>query len=146
MWQRFTEHARKVVFYAQSEAQNRGESFVEPEHLLLGMFTEEGHPANTIIHNAGLNREEIWHLMPPPPNTPPKKGIFGMDMTLSPRGKAVIDLAYRECQSLGDNFIGTEHLLLGLVAEGEQSQKGAIHSFSLDMEEMRAEVVKRRGS
>ena len=117
MWQRFTERARKVVFYAQEEAQRFGEGYVSTEHLLLGLVGEQDNVACRIVEKCGVSpdriREEVENQLPAdaaPPST---------DMTLSPPAKRVIDLAYHEARNLNNNYIGTEHILLGLIAEAD---------------------------
>ena len=117
MWQRFTEKARKVVFYAQEEAQRFGEGYVSTEHLLLGLIREEGHVAVQVLEKLGVRtsrvRTEVERQLPRGDARP------SQDMTLTPRAKRVIDLAYDESRQLNDNYIGTEHLLLGLIREGD---------------------------
>src|SRR5687768_9820849 len=112
MWQRFTERARKVVFYAQEEAQKFGEGYVSTEHLLLGLVRAEGTAIEVLkALKIGANRvrQEVEKQLPRGDARP------SQDMTLTPRAKRVIDLAYRNAKNLNDNFIGTEHLLLGLI-------------------------------
>lgn len=117
MWQRFTERARKVVFYAQEEAQKFGEGYVSTEHLLLGLVRETDSLASRIFEKMGASPNQVRHelekLLPKGDKKP------GFDMTLTPRAKRVIDLAYEEARLLNNNYIGTEHLLLGLIREGE---------------------------
>ena len=117
MWQRFTERARKVVFFAQEEAGRLGENYVSTEHLLLGLIRENDNVAARILDRLGVSlariRSEIERQVAH------GDGRLGQDMQLTPRAKRVIDLAYDEAQQLGNNYIGTEHLLLGLIREGE---------------------------
>jgi ATP-dependent Clp protease ATP-binding subunit ClpA len=117
MWQRFTASARQVVFYSQEEAQRLGEGYVSTEHLLLGITRDSQTTASRVLAQLGISLEAV--------RTEVEKGVArgdsipSQDMTLTPRGKRVIDLAYEEARSLGDDYIGTEHLLLGLIREGE---------------------------
>jgi len=104
MWQRFTERARKVVFFAQEEAARLGENYVSTEHMLLGLLREPDSVAGRLLVRLGLDPEVIR---------------LGQDMQLTPRAKRVIDLAYDEAKLLNNNYIGTEHLLLGLIREDE---------------------------
>src|SRR5437016_296909 len=115
MWQRFTQRAKRAVVLAQEEAVRRGESFVGPEHLLLGSLREEDTlAARTLIDmgvplaavRAAIERQET------PANPSPQL------LQLTPRAKRVIDLAYDEARLLNQRYIGTEHLLLGLIREG----------------------------
>src|SRR5580704_13647519 len=117
VWQRFTERARKVVFYAQEEAGRLGENYVSTEHLLLGLVRENDSVAARILDRMGISlvriRAEIEQAVER------GDGRLGQDMQLTPRAKRTIDLAYDESRQLNNNYIGTEHLLLGLIREGE---------------------------
>ena len=123
MWQRFTERARKVVFYAQEEAQKFGEGYVSTEHLLLGLVRESDSVAARVLDKLGVSlnrvRAEVEKQLPRGDARP------NQDMTLTPRAKRVIDLAYDEARNLNNNYIGTEHLLLGLIREGD----GLVQAF-----------------
>ena len=117
MWQRFTERARKVVFYAQEEAQRFGEGFVSTEHLLLGILREEDNVATRVLVALGFTPDGVrTALKERMPNADPKPSV---DMTLTPRAKRVIDLGYDEARGLRNDYIGTEHLLLGLIKEAD---------------------------
>src|SRR4051812_10724488 len=113
MWQRFTERARKIVFYAQEEAQKHGQGFVSTEHLLLGLCREHDSTSARILEKLGVTlpqlRDEVEAAIPAGDSWP------SQDMTLTPRAKRVIDLAFQEARDINNNYIGTEHLLLGLI-------------------------------
>src|SRR5437868_7582113 len=98
MWQRFTERARKVVFYAQEEAQKFGEGYVSTEHLLLGLVREADSVAGRVLVNLGVSlariRTEVERQLP---RGEPRASH---DMTLTPRAKRVIDLAHDEARGL----------------------------------------------
>jgi ATP-dependent Clp protease ATP-binding subunit ClpA len=117
MWQLFTERARRAVFHAQEEAQKFGEGHVTTEHLLLGLVRDEDSVAARVLGELGMSlqrvREEVEKQLP----RAERKSV--QEMTLTPRVKRVIDLAYDEARSLNNNYVGTEHLLLGLMLEGE---------------------------
>src|SRR5436189_2102566 len=117
MWQRFTERARRVVFFAQEEAARLGENYVGTEHLLLGLVRENDSVAARILDRLGVPlgriRADIERQVTR------GHGSLGQDMQLTPRAKRVIDLAYEEARRLNNNYIGTEHLLLGLIREGD---------------------------
>jgi ATP-dependent Clp protease ATP-binding subunit ClpA len=117
MWQRFTERARKVVFYAQEEAQKFGEGYVSTEHLLLGLTRESDSTAAQILAKLNVSLSEIRRHIEE--QLPKGDARPSQDMTLTPRAKRVIDLAYDEARYLNHNYIGTEHLLLGLIREGD---------------------------
>jgi ATP-dependent Clp protease ATP-binding subunit ClpC len=139
MWQRFTERARKVIFYAQEEAQRMGESQVGPEHLLLGLIRENDSVAARILDRLGVSmqriRSEIERYAPRGDARP------GQEMQLTARAKRVIDLAYDEARQLNNNYIGTEHLLLGLIREGEGLAARVLHKLGVDLERARREVM-----
>lgn len=115
MWQRFSESARKVVFYAQEEAQRHGDCYVSTEHLLLGLLRERDSTACKAILELGVPLKQIQEAIE---GQMASKSVHASgDMTLTPRAKRCIDLAYESARDLDDNFIGTEHLLLGLIRE-----------------------------
>ena len=139
MWQRFSERARKVVFYAQEEAQKFGEGYVSTEHLLLGILREDHSSAGQVLTAAGISaikvRLAVESQLPKGDARPPQ------DMTLTPRAKRVIDLAYDEARHLNHNYIGTEHLLLGLIREGDGLAGRVLAKFGAELEAIREIVV-----
>ncbi len=139
MWQRFTERARKVVFYAQEEAGRLGENYVSTEHLLLGLVRENDSVAARILDRLGVSlgriRSEIERQVTR------GDGRLGQDMQLTPRAKRVIDLAYDEARQLNNNYIGTEHLLLGLIREGEGLAGRVLSKLGVDLDRTRREVM-----
>ena len=140
VWQRFTERARRVVFFAQEEAGRLGENYVSTEHLLLGLVRENDSVAARILDSIGVSlgriRSEIERQVAK------GEGRLGQDMQLTPRAKRVIDLAYDEARQLNNNYIGTEHLLLGLIREGEGLAGRVLSRLGVDLERTRAEVRK----
>ncbi|HRI44105.1 MAG TPA: ATP-dependent Clp protease ATP-binding subunit [Fimbriimonadaceae bacterium] len=139
MWQRFTERARKVVFYAQEEAQKFGEGYVSTEHLLLGLVRESDSVAARVLERLGVSlgriRAEVEKQLPRGDARP------SQDMTLTPRAKRVIDLAYDEARNLNNNYIGTEHLLLGLIREGDGLAGRVLAKLGVELERARREVM-----
>src|SRR4051812_8132160 len=139
MWQRFTERARKVVFYAQEEAQKFGEGYVSTEHLLLGLVRESDSVAARVLEKLGVSlnriRVEVEKQLPRGDARP------SQDMTLTPRAKRVIDLAYDEARNLNNNYIGTEHLLLGLIREGDGLAGRVLAKLGVELEKARREVM-----
>jgi ATP-dependent Clp protease ATP-binding subunit ClpA len=140
MWQRFTERARRVVFFAQEEAGRLGENYVSTEHLLLGLVRENDSVAARILDMMGVSlgriRSEIERQVTR------GDGRLGQDMQLTPRAKRVIDLAYDEARQLSNNYIGTEHLLLGLIREGEGLAGRVLAKLGVELERTREEVRK----
>ncbi len=139
MWQRFTERARKVVFYAQEEAQKYGEGYVSTEHLLLGLVRESDSVAARVLERMqvglGRVREEIEEQLHRGEQRP------SQEMALTPRAKRVIDLAYDEARNLNNNYIGTEHLLLGLIREGDGLAGRVLGKLGVDLDRARREVM-----
>ena len=139
MWQRFTERARRVVFFAQEEAGRLGENYVSTEHLLLGLVRENDSVAARILDRMGVSlgriRSEIERQVAR------GDGRMGQDMQLTPRAKRVIDLAYDEARQLSNNYIGTEHLLLGLIREGEGLAGRVLAKLGVELERTRREVM-----
>src|SRR5881628_1491668 len=138
MWQRFTERARRVVFFAQEEAGRLGENYVGTEHLLLGLVRENDSVAARILERLGVPlgriRSDIERQVTR------GHGNSGQDMQLTPRAKRVIDLSYEEARQLNNNYIGTEHLLLGLIREGDGLAARVLVKLGADLERTRREV------
>src|SRR3990172_3556865 len=139
MWQRFTERARRVVFFAQEEAGRLGENYVSTEHLLLGLVRESDSVAARILERMGVSLSKIRSEIERQVSR--GDGRLGQDMQLTPRAKRVIDLAYDEARQLNNNYIGTEHLLLGLIREGEGIAARTLEQLGVDLERTRREVM-----
>lgn len=141
MWQRFTERARKVVFYAQEETQRLHQSYVSTEHIALGLCRETDNLAARALEKVGVSmvqlRNEVEAISEVGTVQDPRSG----DMTLTPRAKRVIDLAYDEARLLNNNYIGTEHLLLGLVREGDGLAGRALAKLGVELTVLRCRVM-----
>lgn len=139
MWQRFTERARRVVFFAQTEAQQRGESIVSTEHLLLGLLHEQDSVACHLLDTLGVVRADLRADLEQklPPRTPPRSDT---ELGLSVRAKRVIDRAYDEALQLSGTYIGSEHLLLGILSEGEGLAGRILEAHGAPLEAVRAVV------
>jgi ornithine carbamoyltransferase len=135
MWQRFSERARRVIFYSQEEAARLGENYVAPEHMLLGLVRDDDSVAARILDRLGVPldrvRSEIEKQVTPGP------GHRGQDMQLTPPAKRVIDLSYEEARQLSNNYIGTEHLLLGLLREGNSLAAQVLIALGASLEQAR---------
>src|SRR5229473_1013153 len=138
MWQRFTERARRVVFFAQEEAARLGENYVGTEHLLLGLVRENDSVAARILDRLGVPLGRIRSDVEM--QVTRGHGNLGQDMQLTPRAKRVIDLAYEEARQLNHNYIGTEHLLLGLIREGDGLAARVLVKLGVNLERVRQEV------
>ncbi|MBS1709448.1 MAG: hypothetical protein JSS65_12105 [Armatimonadetes bacterium] len=139
MWQRFTERARKVVFYAQEEAQKFGEGYVSTEHLLLGLVREADSAGGQALDKLGVAHARVKAEVEK--QLPRGEARVSQDMTLTPRAKRVIDLAYDEARLIGNNYIGTEHLLLGLVREGDGLAGRVLAKLGVELEKTRKVIL-----
>jgi hypothetical protein len=138
-WQRFTERARRVVFFAQEEAARLGGNHVGTEHLLLGLIREsDSFAAQVLIEKMGIAVDRIRSEIAR--KVAPGHGNLGQDMQLTPQSKRVIDLAGEEAVALGNNYIGTEHLLLGLIRLEEGLASRVMRQIGADLESTRAAV------
>ena len=140
MWQRFTERARRVVFFAQEEAGKLGESYVSTEHMLLGLVRENDNVAARILERMGVSLSRIKIEIEQ--QVQRGDGRQGQDMQLTPRAKRVIDLSYDEARQLSNEYIGTEHLLLGLVREEEGLAGRVLMKLGATLEKTRTETQK----
>lgn len=135
MWQRFTERARRIIFYGQEEALRFGDNYLSTEHLLLGLVRENDTVAARILERMGVSLEIIRARVEK--QIKKGKGCTGQDVQLTPRAKRVIDLAYDEARQMNSNYIGTEHLLLGLVRESEGPAARILAKLGVDLEKTR---------
>ena len=118
MWQFFTERGKKVVQLAHREALRLGHDVIGTEHILLGILAEGEGVAVQALESLGINLHEMKRRIEESvgKSHPILKPV---DLPLSPRAKRVLDLSIREARNMGVNYVGTEHILLGILAEGE---------------------------
>ena len=118
MWQFFTERGKKVIQLAHREALQLGHEVIGTEHILLGLIAEGEGVATQVMINQGLNLSDLRQQIEVSigREQPKDKAV---DLPLSPRAKRVLDLSMREARGMGVNYVGTEHILLGLVAESD---------------------------
>lgn len=139
MFERFTERARKVVFLAQQEAARLGHNVVGTEHLLLGLVAEGEGVAAKALEILGLNlqaiRKEIEKIIGTGEANP-----FG-EIPFTPRAKRVLELAVEEGRQMGHNYVGTEHILLGLIREGEGVAAQVLRNLGAELEAVRKQVL-----
>ncbi|MFA5144607.1 MAG: ATP-dependent Clp protease ATP-binding subunit [Candidatus Omnitrophota bacterium] len=145
MFNRFTERARKVIILAKEEARRFNHDYIGTEHILLGLIREGEGVASAVLEKMGVSLEnirlEIEKLVQPGPTTQ----IIG-DIPFTPRAKKALELAAEEARSLGHNYIGTEHLLLGLIREGEGIASQVLLNLGMDLNTVRSEVMELLGS
>src|SRR2546427_421472 len=139
MFERFTERARRVIILAQEEAKRLNHSAVGTEHILLGIIREGEGVASKVLESLNISpdrvRAEIETAIGRGERAPYEEVAF------TPRAKKVLELALDEARRLGHNYIGTEHLLLGLIREGEGVAARVLEAMGADLERVRAQVV-----
>lgn len=136
----FTKRARHVLTLAQEEAQRFQHNYIGTEHLLLGLVREEEGIAAQVLSNLGIEVDQVRHAV---------EAIIGRggrlvlgELGLTPRAKKVMELALEEARRLNHRLIGTEHLLLGLIREGEGIAAGVLENLGLQLEQVRTETVR----
>jgi ATP-dependent Clp protease ATP-binding subunit ClpA len=140
MFQRFTERARQVVVLAQDEARQLRHNYIGTEHILLGLLREEEGIAARVLRQLGIREDEVRAQV--------ARIVSEVDevttgqIPFTPRAKKVLELALRESVSLGHSFIGTEHILLGLVRENEGVASRILLDFDADAEKIRHEIIR----
>src|ERR671934_2692588 len=140
MFDRFTERARHVVVFAQDEAREFRHNYIGTEHVLLGLLRDEEGVAARVLESLHVTLEDV--------RTQVARAVGqGEEVTtgqipFTPRAKKVLELAMREALSLGHNYIGTEHILLGLVRENEGVAARILLDFDADSEKIRNEVIR----
>jgi predicted GNAT family acetyltransferase len=138
LWQRLTERARRVIDFAREEAARLGEIYIGTEHLLLGLTRVPDGVGAKILVRLGISLESVENET----RQQVTRGTanMGQAMQLTPRAEKVIDLAYAEAGLLNNNYIGAEHLLLGLIREGEGLAAKLLVKLGADLERVRREV------
>src|SRR5437867_1489484 len=136
---KFTERARKVLTLANEEAQRFNHNYIGTEHILLGLVREGDGVAARVLANLGIELPKVRSAV---------EFIIGRgdrmvmgEIGLTPRAKKVIELAVDEAKRLNHHYIGTEHLLLGLVREGEGIAAGVLESLGVSLDKVRAQVI-----
>ena len=143
MFERFTEKAIKVIMLAQEEARRLGHNFVGTEQVLLGLIGEGTGVAAKTLKAMGLNlkdaRAEVEKIIGR------GSGFVAVEIPFTPRAKRVLELSWDEARQLGHNYIGTEHLLLGLIREGEGVAARVLENLGIDLNKVRSNVIKMLG-
>ena len=143
MFERFTEKAIKVIMLAQEEARRLGHNFVGTEQVLLGLIGEGTGIAAKTLKSMGVNlkdaRVEVEKIIGR------GSGFVAVEIPFTPRAKRVLELSWDEARQLGHNYIGTEHLLLGLTREGEGVAARVLENLGVDLNKIRSNVVKMLG-
>lgn len=145
MFGRYSDRAQRVIILAQDEARRLNYNYVGTEHLLLGLIREGQGIAAKALQNLGIDLDQVRGEIEKTlgRGTAPPSG----DVQFTPRGKKVImELAIDEARNLGHSYVGTEHLLLGLIREGECAAARLLENMGADLERVRREVTKLLGS
>ena len=139
-FEKFSERARRVLTLAQEEAQQLNHNYIDTEHILLGLAREEEGVAAKVLAALGVSPTKIRTKVDGyiGHSEKPATGETG----LTPRAKRVIELAIDEARHLGQGYIGTEHLLLGLMREGEGAAAEILESLNVTLERVRTETIR----
>jgi ATP-dependent Clp protease ATP-binding subunit ClpC len=144
MWERFTERAKHVVSAAREEATRLGSEYVRTEHILLGLCREPEGIASRALENLGVDIDalaaEIEHQV-----QPGNAEVSGDEIAFTPRAKKVLELAVEEARRFNHSYIGTEHILLGLLKEGEGIAAKVLQDMKVDLARVQAEVIRLLG-
>ncbi|MFM9139235.1 MAG: ATP-dependent Clp protease ATP-binding subunit, partial [Solirubrobacterales bacterium] len=140
MFERFTERARQVVVLAQEEARTLKHNYIGTEHILLGLLREEEGLAARVLESLDITTERVRAQVVRIVGS--GEEVTSGQIPFTPRAKKVLELALREALSLGHNYIGTEHILLGLVRENEGVAARILLDFDADSEKIRNEVIR----
>ena len=137
---RFTQRARRVLTYAQEEAERLNHNYIGTEHVLLGLMREESGVAGRVLRSLNVQPSRVMDMVEritgPGRRTPFSK------IDLTPRTKRVIELAVEEARRMNHHYIGTEHLLLGLVRQGDGVAMDILRQLSVTPEQIRRELAK----
>jgi len=139
VFERFTERARRVVVFAQEEARMLNQSYIGTEHLLLGLIREEESVAVRALKALGINLEDIRTQVEE--LTGEGSSVPRGHIPFTPRAKKALELALREALQMGHNYIGTEHILMGLIREGEGIAARVLFNLGADLERVRNEII-----
>jgi ATP-dependent Clp protease ATP-binding subunit ClpC len=140
LFERFTERARQVVVLAQEEARTLKHNYIGTEHILLGLLREEEGLAARVLESLDITVERVRAQVVRIVGS--GEEVTSGQIPFTPRAKKVLELALREALSLGHNYIGTEHILLGLVRENEGVAARILLDFDADSEKIRNEVIR----
>jgi ATP-dependent Clp protease ATP-binding subunit ClpC len=143
MFERFTEKAIKVIMLAQEEARRLGHNFVGTEQILLGLVGEGTGVGPKVLKEVGVSlkdsRIEVEKIIGR------GSGFVAVEIPFTPRAKRVLELSLEEARQLGHNYIGTEHLLLGLIREGEGVAARVLENLGVDLSKIRSQIIKALG-
>ena len=139
MFERFTDRARRVLVLAQEEARLLDHSFMGTEHILLGLISEQQGVAAVALERSGITLEAARHQVQEMVGS--QRGTGGGSPPFTPRAKKVLELSLREALGLGHSYIGTEHLLLGLIRGGEGAGARVIERLGVNLDHLYGDVI-----
>src|SRR5262245_2945270 len=145
MFDRFTDRARKVMNLAKQEAQRLNHEYIGTEHILLGLVQEGSGVAANVLRNMNIDVKKIRTEIEKIVKGSPTMVTMG-NLPFTPRAKKVLELALEEASQLGHNYIGTEHLLLGLIKENEGIAARVLLNLGVKLEDVREEVLEFLGA
>jgi len=138
---RFTERAQRSLLYAQEEAKNMGHNYVGTEHLLLGLLREGEGVASQVLRSLGMTPEKVRaQLIALVGNG---NYNFSEGFGYTPRTKRIMELSFYEARNLGHNYVGTEHLLLALIREGEGVAARILKDSGIDLQKVREQIIEK---
>jgi ATP-dependent Clp protease ATP-binding subunit ClpC len=140
MFDRFTDRAKKVMSFARQEAQKFNHEYIGTEHILLGLVQEGSGVAANVLKNMNVDLDKIRHEVEKIVKTGPSMVTMGQ-LPFTPRAKKVLELSMEEATQLSHNYIGTEHLLLGLIKENEGIAAQVLMNLGVKLDEVREEVL-----
>ena len=139
MFERFTDRARRVIFLAQEEARMLNHDYIGTEHILLGLIHEGEGVAAKALESLGISldavRQQVEEIIGQGQQAPSGHIPF------TPRAKKVLELAHREARALGHAYVGTEHILLGLIREGDGVAAQVLVKLGADLNRVRQQVI-----
>jgi ATP-dependent Clp protease ATP-binding subunit ClpC len=143
MFEKFTDRARRVIVLAQEEARLLNHDYIGTEHLLLGLIHEGEGVAARALESLGISLEDVRRHVEE--IVPRGQHELSGHIPFTPRAKKVLELSLRESQQLGHDYIGTEHILLGLIREGEGVAAQVLVSLGADLDRVRQQVLQLLG-
>ncbi len=145
MFDRFTDRAKKVMSFARQEAQKFNHEYIGTEHILLGLVQEGSGVAANVLKNMSIDLEKVRHEVEKIVKTGPSMVTMGQ-LPFTPRAKKVLELSMEEASQLSHNYIGTEHLLLGLIKENEGIAAQVLMNLGVKLDDVRDEVLEFLGA
>src|SRR5262249_58856502 len=145
MFDRFTDRAKRVRSSARQEAMKFNHEYIGTEHILLGLVQEGSGVAANVLKNMNIDLEKIRHEVEKIVKTGPSMVTMGQ-LPFTPRAKKVLELSMEEAGNLGHNYIGTEHLLLGLIKETEGIAAKVLTNLGVKLEDVREEGLEFLGA